>query len=166
MYYFAYGSNMSSRRLLARVPSARSLGVAVLLGYEMSFRKRSHDGSAKCTILENPKASTLGVVYQLPDDQRYTLDRIEGQGFGYDVTDVRIHTQHGKLLNAFTYLGTDPEDDIKPYQWYVEHVVRGAREHGIACQYIDKILACAAIDDPDPGRQEFELSIYDDAETA
>ena len=28
--YFAYGSNMLSRRIAARVPSARALGVAVL----------------------------------------------------------------------------------------------------------------------------------------
>ena len=162
MYYFAYGSNMSSLRLLARVPSARSLGVAHLHGYEMNFRKRSHDGSAKCTIAANPKAGTLGVVYQLPDDQRYTLDRIEGQGFGYEASDVRIHTQSGKLVHAFTYLGTDLDEDLKPYSWYVEHVIRGAREHGIACQYIDRIRSVGAIEDPDPGRHQFELSIYND----
>lgn len=161
MYYFAYGSNMSSRRLLARVPSARSLGVAHLHGYEMSFRKRSHDGSAKCTVVPKHGASTLGVLYQIPDDQRYTLDRIEGQGFGYDAQDVRITTQSGSQVTAFTYLGTDTENELEPYTWYVEHVVRGAREHGIAQQYIDKIEAVPSKPDPDVGRHQFELSIYE-----
>lgn len=160
MYYFAYGSNMSSRRLLARVPSARSLGVAHLHGYEMSFGKRSHDGSAKCTIVAKRGASTLGVLYHIPDDQRYTLDRIEGQGFGYDVQDVRITTQSGRQITAFTYLGTDLDQSLPAYSWYVAHVVRGAREHGIAQQYIDKIEAATVTDDPDQGRHQFELSIY------
>lgn len=160
MYYFAYGSNMSSRRLLARVPSARSLGVAHLPGYEMSFGKRSHDGSAKCTITPKKGASTLGVLYQIPADQRYTLDRIEGQGFGYDAKDIRITTQSGRKMMAFTYLGTDLNDVLPAYTWYVEHVLRGAREHGITQQYIDKIEAVPAIEDPDQGRHQFEISIY------
>lgn len=165
MYYFAYGSNMSSRRLLARVPSARSLGVARLSGYEMSFSKPSHDGSAKCTIHVEAGASTLGVLYQIPADQRYTLDRIEGQDFGYDAEDVRITTQNGCQVTAFTYLGTDFNKVLPAYTWYVEHVLRGAREHGIAQQYIDKIEAAPAIEDPDQGRHEFEMSIYTEVET-
>ena len=160
MYYFAYGSNMSSRRLLARVPSARSLGVAHLPGYEMSFAKRSHDGSAKCTINPNLGGNTLGILYHIADEQRSILDRIEGQGFGYDVQDVRIITQSGRRVTAFTYLSTDIDAALPAYTWYVEHVVRGAREHGIAQQYIDKIQAAHAIEDPDSDRHQFEISIY------
>ena len=160
MYYFAYGSNMSSRRLLARVPSARSLGVAHLLGYEMRFAKQSHDGSAKCTISSNSDASTLGIVYHIPNDQRAILDRIEGQGFGYDVCDIRITTQSGRRVSAFTYLSEDTDETLPAYTWYVEHVVRGAREHGIAQQYIEKIESTRAIEDPNPDRHQFELSIY------
>ena len=165
MYYFAYGSNMSSRRLLARVPSARSLGVARLSGYQMIFSKRSHDGSAKCTIHVKAGASTLGVLYQIPADQRYTLDRIEGQCFGYHVKEGQITTQIGSRMTAFTYLGTDLSGILPAYTWYVEHVLRGAREHGIAQQYIDKIEAVPAIEDPDQGRHEFEMSIYTEVET-
>ena len=160
MYYFAYGSNMSSRRLLARVPSARSLGVAHLPDYEMHFAKRSHDGSAKCTISPNPGASTLGILYHIPNEQRVILDRIEGQGFGYDVCDIGITTQSGRRVTAFTYLSTDTDETLPAYTWYVEHVVRGAREHGIAQQYIEKIESTKAIADPDPDRHQFEVSIY------
>lgn len=162
MYYFAYGSNMSSRRLLARVPSAKSLGVAFLNGYEMSFRKFSHDGSAKCTLEAMSQASTLGVIYKIPADQRYTLDRIEGHGFGYNTEDVRITLQSGETVQAFTYIGADLDDKLKPYIWYKHHVITGAIEHGITTQYIDKIRAIEAIEDPDPGRHQFEMCIYDE----
>lgn len=162
MYYFAYGSNMSSRRLLARVPSAKSLGVAFLHGYEMNFSKPSHDGSAKCTIEPDPHASTLGVIFKLPADQRYTLDRIEGQNFGYEVCDIQITTQSGETVQAFTYIGTDLDKQLKPYSWYKHHVIAGALEHGITTQYIDKIRSIEAIDDPDPERHQYEMSIYDE----
>ncbi|RUO30363.1 gamma-glutamylcyclotransferase family protein [Aliidiomarina soli] len=160
MFYFAYGSNMSSRRLLARVPSARAVGVAHLSDYVMTFRKHSHDGSAKCTIESQPGAGTLGVVYRIPEDQRYTLDRIEGQGFGYAVTDVKVVLQEGRTLPAFTYVGTDIDDTLQPYSWYKYHVLTGALEHGIVQQYVDNIKAVSAIEDPNQGRHSYELSIY------
>lgn len=160
MFYFAYGSNMSSRRLLARVPSARSLGVAHLNGYVMTFRKHSHDGSAKCTIEKRSGAGTLGIVYKIPEEQRYTLDRIEGQGFGYDAMNVPVLLQDGKTVQAFTYIGTDLTDELLPYTWYKQHVLNGALEHGIAQQYIEQIQATPAIDDPNQGRHNYELAIY------
>lgn len=160
MYYFAYGSNMSSLRLLARVPSARMIAVGHLAGYQMSFRKHSHDGSSKCTLEQKKGSSVLGVVYKIPADQRYTLDRIEGQGFGYAVSDVDIMLQSGDYVRAFTYVGTDLTDDLKPYAWYKYHVMAGAREHGLTEQYIRSIEAVEDIEDPDEERQRYELSIY------
>ena len=48
--YFAYGSNMFSRRLKhsTRVPSAEVVGVGSIKGYRLTFDKRSNDGSGKC----------------------------------------------------------------------------------------------------------------------
>lgn len=160
MYYFAYGSNMSSLRLLSRVPAARMIAVGHLSGYHMSFRKQSHDGSSKCTLEANTNASTLGVIFKIPSDQRYTLDRIEGQGFGYAVTDVDIMLQSGKYVRAFTYVGTDLTDELRPYSWYKYHVMAGAREHGLPHQYIQHIEAVEDVEDPDEERQRYELSIY------
>lgn len=48
--YFAYGSNMLFRRLKARTPSARLVGVGHVLGYRLVFDKVSKDGSGKCDI--------------------------------------------------------------------------------------------------------------------
>lgn len=50
--YFAYGSNMSSARLRARVPSCRPIGIAFLPGHELRFHKRSKDGSGKCDAFQ------------------------------------------------------------------------------------------------------------------
>jgi hypothetical protein len=48
MLYFAYGSNMSVSRLVARTPSAQPLGRCALRGHQLRFHKVGGDGSAKC----------------------------------------------------------------------------------------------------------------------
>lgn len=160
MFYFAYGSNMSSRRLFARIPSASAFSVGVLPGYLMSFNKFSRDGSAKCSIQQHAESSTLGVIFKIPYDQRYTLDRIEGQGYGYTATEVEVLTQSGKVIPAFTYVGTDLRDDLKPYEWYKHHVLTGAREHGLSDTYIKSIARVTAIEDQNSERHQQEMSIY------
>lgn len=166
MHYFAYASNMSSRRLLARVPSAQCLGVAYLVGYELKFHKPGHDNSAKCSIVRNPNANTLGVVYEIPADQRYTLDRIEGLGYGYEARELKVELQSGRSLSSLTYIGLEVDDTMKPYLWYRQHLIEGAREHGIAQQYIDKILGVEAVKDPNLARHQHEMSIYPTDTTA
>ena len=44
-YYFAHGSNMLSRRLLERCPSAMPFGKAKVADYLVNFTKPSIDGS-------------------------------------------------------------------------------------------------------------------------
>ena len=51
MLYFSYGSNMSIKRIIDGVPSAKKIGVGKLLSHELKFHKVSNkDGSAKCDI--------------------------------------------------------------------------------------------------------------------
>ena len=49
-YYFSFGSNMSAHRIKARLPNAKRVGVAKLVGYQLAFDMLSLDGSGKCTI--------------------------------------------------------------------------------------------------------------------
>ncbi|WP_372862692.1 gamma-glutamylcyclotransferase family protein, partial [Pseudoalteromonas sp.] len=37
LYNFSFGSNMSSNRLLARLPNAKRVGTALLKGYKLTF---------------------------------------------------------------------------------------------------------------------------------
>ena len=51
LYNFSFGSNMSSNRLLARLPNAKRVGTALLKGYKLTFNMAFADGSGKCTIV-------------------------------------------------------------------------------------------------------------------
>jgi len=151
MNYFSYGSNMSIRRLRVRVPSASRLGVGVLRRHELKFHKVStNDGSAKCDALAtgNPDHLIHGVVYHIPEDEKLHLDLVEGLGFGYE------------QKPAFCYCATAIDPELKPFDWYKEHVLKGARENNLPEAYVLAIESVESVWDSDSVRHERELSIY------
>ncbi len=66
-FTFGYGSNMCLGRMRCRVPSACPVVVAELGGYELVFRKRSDDRSAKgyAKWTGKPADRVLGVVFEV-----------------------------------------------------------------------------------------------------
>ena len=86
---FSFGSNMSTARLLARLPNAQFITTATLKGYQLNFAMLSSDGSAKCSIAKSKKnEEVFGVVYALDDQELSLLDDIEGPR--YDRTPVTV----------------------------------------------------------------------------
>jgi len=162
MYYFAYGSNMSLRRLRARVPSAVNYGIASLYGHSLRFHKCGRDGSAKCDALltREPSHRVLGVVYQIDPADRPGLDRHEGLGQGYAAKRVQLFLAGGERIEAFTYTATLTDPNLHPFTWYKEHVLRGALEHGLDADYIQSIREVDTRVDTDLEREARELAIY------
>ena len=163
MYYFSYGSNMSVKRLQSRVPSATKVGIGILDRHALKFHKVSKsDGSAKCDAhnTDLPEHFIYGVVYQMAEHEKPHLDRIEGLGYGYEVKEVWIRLHDGATVKAFTYYATHIDAALRPFDWYKDHVLRGARENELPEAYIHQIEAVACEIDHDKNRREKELSIY------
>ena len=161
--YFAYGSNMALERLRVRVPSAEFLTVASLPGHVLKFHKPGLvDGSGKCDAACTGKSAdrVLGALYSIRTSHLAVLDRIEGEGRGYDRKTVLVHTCAGGSVSAETYLATLCDPRLRPFDWYREHVLRGARAIGLPAAYVASIEAVVADVDPDKARQARELSIY------
>jgi hypothetical protein len=161
--YFAYGSNMAPQRLQARVPSAEPLQRAQLAGHELRFHKHSRvDGSAKCDACCTGEAGHIvqGLLYRMDAAEKPFLDQCEGLGKGYEIKQVELLLEQGGSVRAFTYYATDIHPDLQPYQWYKEHVLRGARYAGLSEAYIRAIAAVEARADPDRSRHARELAIY------
>ena len=162
LHYFAYGSNMSAARLRARVPSARSVGVYRLEGYQLVFHKRGRDGSAKCDALRTGLEDVMfGVVYSMLETERTALDRVEGLGRGYASCWVEVAHEDGHRVQAYTYTALDTGHGLVPFDWYHEHVVRGAVEAGLPAAYVEHLRCVSSIADPDAARRRRELSIYE-----
>ena len=163
MLYFSYGSNMSSLRLLSRVPSARFVATAVLQGHQLKFHKAGRDGSAKCDIYETTHKEHLvrGVIYEITESEKPALDLVEGLGQGYEVKSVELTTPAGGPVIAFTYYATAIDKTLRPYHWYRHHVVRGALEYNLPAAYIEQLRQVDTVVDPDPQRHALEMAIYD-----
>lgn len=163
MHYFSYGSNMSIRRFLDRVPSANRVGTGILEMHVLKFHKVStKDGSAKCDASETgiPGHLVYGVVFHISEREKPDLDKEEGLGYGYGEKDVLIKLENGSSLRAFTYYATSIDPALRPLDWYREHVLRGARENALPEEYIRMIEAIEYDEDPDIERREKELFIY------
>lgn len=162
MLYFAYGSNMSLRRLRQRTPSAEPIDQVALRGHRLAFHKIGRDGSAKCDIIvvDDPDSRVHGVLYRIDVHDRAALDAAEGLGRGYEVRNVEVTSAGGEIANAFTYYATATDATLRPYAWYVQHVLRGARENGLPAHYVAEIATVDTVDDPNSARAAAELAIH------
>lgn len=70
---------------------------------------------------------------------------------------VTVINGEGNRRKVLTYVATANfiDDQLKPYGWYKEFVLAGAREHGLPSDYIaERIESVEAMDDPDEGRDK------------
>lgn len=146
--YFAYGSNMCFERLRERTPSAERIGVVELRWHRLAFHKLGADGSGKCDIhaSNEPAHVVHGVLYHLHEHEKPALDRAEGLGRGYEIKQVEVATASGRA-RAFSYFATRTNSGLRPFHWYKQLVLAGARENGLPLAYIDAIASEASIDD-------------------
>lgn len=160
MFYFAYGSNMCSARLLERVPSARRAATGKIKGYKLAFHKRSGDGSAKAGALLTTDETDVvwGVLFELDPAEKGALDSAEGLHYGYDEKRVAVETGAGEV-SAVMYYATDIDPELLPYSWYVLYAVAGAREHGLPEAYIEAIERVPQAEDQDRKRDARERAI-------
>lgn len=147
--YFAYGSNLCLRRLRDRAPSARPEGRATLPGYRLCWHKRSADGSGKCSVSASENAIVHGVLFSMPAEEKVRLDAVEGLGNGYADVEVAVESKEGRVL-ASTYVATEEhvDESLKPYSWYRDLVIAGARTFGLPGDYIESLRQVSAIEDP------------------
>ncbi|MEW6982536.1 gamma-glutamylcyclotransferase family protein [Colwelliaceae bacterium 6471] len=162
MKYFAYGSNMSLARLQQRVPSAKRIAVVFLEQHQLRFHKLSLDGSGKCDAYLTGETNDLviGTLYEIDGKEKWALDEAEGLGHGYDIKNVQVRTNSGEIIDAFTYYAIRIEPSSKPYSWYLNHVITGAKEINIPPAYLAKILAIESIEDHDRQRDANERAIH------
>lgn len=151
--YFAYGSNLLRERLVARCPGVSANERASVPGKRLTFGKLSLlDRSGKGTF-ENAEGSLLpGVLWSLPEEDLTLLDRIEGVGHGYQRIKVEVDLDSGQQCDAVTYLGTDCDPTLLPFDWYLALVIAGAVQQMLPESHIRLLRESPFQIDPDLGR--------------
>ena len=162
MLYFAYGSNMSARRLTARIGETASLGNGRLPGYQLRFHKIGMDGSGKCDVFYTGSRSdtVFGSLYTISARQLSLLDVFEGLGVGYARKELSVKDSMGNDFQAYTYLATQIDGGLNPFSWYKHHVIRGALEAALPAQYVNHLSQISATEDVDQSRTLLEMAIY------
>lgn len=162
IYYFAYGSNLHPHRLKQRIPSSAPIDQAHLHQHRLRYHKNGGDGSAKCNVVSTGDHMdwVIGVVYEMLASELHILDKVEGLGYGYDreVCEVKMGDD---FAEAYIYVA-QPEyidDDSRPYCWYRDFVVEGARHHQLPEDYINQHLDVEFISDSDDDRRRFNRDI-------
>jgi len=138
--YFAYGSNMSSRRLSARVSSAKVIGPARLDGYIWCCNKLGQDGTAKANLMLQDDFAVHGVLFSVKTKQCRQLDRIEA---GYRRIGVEVEHQ-GMVKKAFAYQ-SDLITRHAPTLEYVSFIIDGLIEHQLPTEYVAELRREAGI---------------------
>jgi gamma-glutamylcyclotransferase (GGCT)/AIG2-like uncharacterized protein YtfP len=142
--YFAYGSNMKTNRMTKRVPSAKPVGYAKLIGKKLAFNKISTDGSGKTNIVDSENSVVLGVLLEVDEKDITKLDDIEK---GYENQGITVIGTDGQQLQAFTYVSTQTNDGLKPYDWYLKFLVEGAEENKLPKDYVDYLRSFESMPD-------------------
>lgn len=156
---FAYGSNMSTARLRARVPSAVAVMTGFVTGRRTVFHKRGHDGSGKADAVATRRIAdrVWGVVFSIAREERPLLDACE---IGYAEESVVVVGSQSQLA-ATMYIAESRHIDatLQPFAWYHRYVVAGAREHRLPTEYQGHLQSIATVDDPDVERNRLNASI-------
>ena len=85
------------------------------------------------------------------------LDHFEGKGNGY-LDDQLTVELHGKEYSTFTYFAQASHiaDGLKPYHWYKNLVVLGAKHLQFPDLYVRSIELIESVEDPDETRREHQ----------
>ncbi|MDH3690320.1 MAG: gamma-glutamylcyclotransferase [Gammaproteobacteria bacterium] len=162
IYYFAYGSNLHYQRIAARVGGCTIHGRARVRGYQLAFHKVSQDGSGKCNAFRTDEIDheLWGVLYGLSVEQQKILDEIEGVGFGYEAEICSVEVADAVFGGVFYVAQTEYVDHTaRPYSWYKDFVLHGARQHRLPEPHVEMIEAIEALQDPDIDRHQANVAI-------
>lgn len=154
---------MSSLRIRKRCPRAVAVDTAYLPGFKFLFNKVSKDGSGKgIAIRTNPDSDKIwGVIFEIDESDEQALDKAEGKGKGYVEQTVTVTNCGGVNFDVQIYLAIDPaylNNELKPFDWYKEHCIRGAKEFELPLEYIANLENFVSITDIDAERRNRELA--------
>lgn len=132
-FMFAYGLNTNPRSMLERCPGARLMGPAWLDGYAFRWR-----GFADIEL--DPDLYTLGVLWEISDEDLYALDRFEGVPRHYTRQRVIISTL-GESYRGWAYMMANQGSEHEPNEAYREAVFEGYDQNSISDQQLVDGLA-------------------------
>lgn len=147
---FAYGGIMHRNLIAGRGIRAKTLGIAKLPGYRLSFHGYTAvwDGAEE-TAIKEPGHDLYGVLYKLPGSEADRLEaahgvRLNGTG-AYFHYPVEVTAMNGEVVSAVMFVKATLRDWRPPSDEYLRIIIEGAALHGLPQSYIDELKKTRAV---------------------
>ena len=106
VFYFAYGSNMSEKRMIDRglIPSGKQ--VAYLDNYEFIINKRSYKDPkvGYANVIEKEESVVEGILYKVNNNEILMLDKFEGYPKHYERKILNLRLSNGEIVDGVVYI--------------------------------------------------------------
>jgi hypothetical protein len=158
-WYFAYGSNMQTATLRGRrgIAYARAIPVRAT-GWRICFDKPSlfPTGHSFANLVADAGGETLGVAYEVHEDELGHIDRTEGVHLGnyrrVEIEVVPLAVPHERWI-AHTLVSDACDPSLRPSLRYMGCIVEGALEHGLPAEYVEWLRGVEAIEESEEARR-------------
>ncbi|MDX1582226.1 MAG: gamma-glutamylcyclotransferase family protein [Thermoanaerobaculia bacterium] len=131
LHVFAYGSNLDSKQMRRRCPSARIVSSARLPGHRLAFTRYSTNWSGGVAdVVPDPESEVWGLVWRIASNEIEILDRYEIVPTGYVRRLLPIATPGGVRRTAWTYQVARKATHVPPPTRYVDILLRACDDHG------------------------------------
>ena len=138
IYYLAYGSNLNLEHMKDRCPSAKMIGSLLLQNFRLVY-KGSKDLFAYLTIEKCDKKVVPIGLFELSDDDIYSLDRYEGYPTLYSKEYIQVKTNE-TIYNCLIYIMNDDFDYHIPSNDYIQICKQGYKDFSFDENVLDKAL--------------------------
>jgi len=139
-WVLAYGSNMSSARLVQRIgpPDAHRKGYIEV--FRLVFNKKAHNGQAAYANIafSGDNVKCPAVAYRVTSHQLNLLDQYEGVPDHYLRISLPFCAIDGKISIVQGYIAHPDQlvEGQKPESEYLEYIQKGYEEHGFDLDYL------------------------------
>ncbi len=118
MLYFAYGANLNKRGMKMRCPQSSAVGLAVLPGYKLCFKRWAD-------IIPTKDARVHGALWTVTPACLRALDGYEGDDYGQ----IKVMVEHeGNIVEAIAYAVKTNLPYAPPEMDYYREIAVGYRE--------------------------------------
>ncbi len=141
--YFAFGSNMSAKRMHERLGWYPSRSGAILQNYRMLFNKHSNDGG-KANIMNSPSDIVEGILYSVNEEDLVVLDKYEGVSDNqYKRHKIVVQDNNKNPLAAIAYKALNPGNFSAPTEEYLNFLLEG--KQFLSSRYYKKLKSTKTI---------------------
>jgi gamma-glutamylcyclotransferase (GGCT)/AIG2-like uncharacterized protein YtfP len=160
---FQYGSNCLDSEINGKnrlKGDAKFIGIAQTVeDYELAFDVFSRGRHcAASDIVCKAGGKVWGALYEIPKALisrdsaktlgRKSLDAIEGEGKNYERKEISVRTGNGEVVSVLTYTVINPQTGLTTDLDYVHLIIAGLRQRAVPSEYVDRVKAVAAANNP------------------